>query len=108
MRGEMMTTTEVETTKRRTPATRTDQSGTLSSEFLDAGTALVERSARLVRTTAEAGLRVTDVAVLGTLAVAEDWASSAPVAGVVVPPVKVARDTWSATRDGLRDLVAAV
>lgn len=103
-----MTTTETETTKRRTPATRTDLSGTISGELVDAGTALVERSARLVRTTAEAGLRVTDVVVLGTLGVAEDWASSAPVAAVAVPPVKVVRDTWSATRDGLRELVAVV
>jgi len=103
-----VTTAEVETPKRRASGPRTDIPGTLSGEIVHAGTALGERSVRLVRTTAETGLRVTDTVVLGTLGLAEEWASSTPVAGLAVPPVKVARETWTTTRDGLRELVAAV
>lgn len=103
-----MTTAEVETPKRRAAGARTDANATLSGELVDAGTALAERSVRLARTTVETGLQVTDTLVLGTLDVAQEWAASTPVAGLSVPPVKVARETWTTTRDGLRELVAAV
>lgn len=101
-----MTTTEAETPKRRGATPRADLTGTLSGELVEAGTALAERSVRLARTSAETGLRVTDVLVLGALGIAEEWAATTPVAAVAVPPVKVARETWASTRDGLRELVA--
>jgi methionine synthase I (cobalamin-dependent) len=103
-----MTTADVETTKRRTPATRSDNGNALSTELVDAGTLLAERGVKLARTAAETSLKVTDALVLGTLGVAEEWASATPVAQLTVPPVKVARETWSTTREGLRELVAAV
>lgn len=103
-----MTTAEVETPKRRAGAARSELNGTLSGELVDAGTTLAERSVRLVRSTAESGLRTSDVLVLGTLGVAEEWFSATPLAGLAVPPVKVARETWTSTREGLRELVAAV
>ncbi|MGZ6792754.1 MAG: hypothetical protein ACXVFV_07355 [Mycobacteriales bacterium] len=102
-----MTTADVETPKRRQAPVRTESS-TLSTELVDAGSAALERGVRIVRNAAENGLKVTDVAVLGTLGVAEEWASASPVAGLAVPPVKVARDTWGTARDSLRELVAAV
>jgi hypothetical protein len=103
-----MTTADVETTKRRPAAPRNESTGALSTDLVDAGSAALERGVRIVRTAAETGLKVTDVVVLGTLGVAEEWASATPVAGLAVPPVKIARDTWSTTREGLRELVAAV
>jgi hypothetical protein len=105
-----MTTADVETTKRRSPA-RTEVVGTLSGELLDAGSVFADRGLRVVRTAAESGLKVTDAVVLGTLGVAEAWATSTPFAPfsvLTVPPVKVARETWTVTRDGLRELVATV
>ena len=102
-----MTTAEVETPKRRASA-RAELNGTLSGELVEAGTTLAERSVRLVRTTAENGLKASAVLVLGTLGVAEEWLGATPVAGLAVPPVKVARETWATTRDGLREFVAAV
>ncbi|MGZ4436994.1 MAG: hypothetical protein ACXVWU_01890 [Nocardioides sp.] len=102
-----MTTADVETTKRRQAPVRTESS-TLSTELVDAGSAALERGVRIVRNAAENGLKVTDVVVLGGLGVAEEWAAASPVAGLAVPPVKVARDAWSTTREGLRELVAAV
>ena len=102
-----MTTADVETTKRRPSATRTESPNALSTELVDAGTALAERGVRLARTAAETGLKVTDAVILGSLGVAEEWASASPVASLAVPPVKVARDTWSTTREGLRELVAS-
>lgn len=102
-----MTTADVETPKRRQAPVRTESS-TLSTELVDAGSAALERGVRIVRNAAENGLKVTDVAVLGTLGVAEEWASASPVAGLAVPPVKIARDTWDTARDSLRELVAAV
>ena len=103
-----MTTAEVETSKRRTTPARTENNAALSVELVDAGSVLAERSVRLARTAAETGLKVTDAVLLGTLGVAEEWAAGSPVAALTVPPVKAARDTWNTTRDGLRDLVAAV
>lgn len=103
-----MTTAEIETPKRRAAAARTETNGSLSGELVDTAGALAERSVRLVRATAENGLRVTDTVVLGALGLAEEWASATPVAGLAVPPVKVVRETWTTTRDGLRELVAAV
>lgn len=103
-----MSTPDVETPKRRTPAVRTEANGTLSNEIVEAGTAVAESGLRVARTAAETGLRVTDAVVLGTLGVAEEWASATPVAALTVPPVKAARDTWSTTRESLRELVAAV
>ena len=102
-----MTTADIETTKRRTPAPRSDGASALSTELVDAGTALAERSVKLVRTVAETGLKVTDTIVLGTLGVAEEWASATLVAQLAVPPVKAVRETWTTTREGLRELVAA-
>lgn len=102
-----MTTTDVEpTTKKR--LARPEQASPLSVELLDAGTAIADRTVRLARRAAEASLSVGDVAVLGTLAVAEDWAGSTPVAGLAVPPVQVAKQTWTTTSEGLKDLVAAL
>jgi hypothetical protein len=103
-----MTTAEAETPKRRPAAARNELNSTLSGELVDAGTALTERSVRLARTTAEYGLRAGDVLVLGSLGVAEEWFAATPLAGLAVPPVKVAREAWTTTRDGLRELVAAV
>ena len=102
-----MTTTDAEPTTKKRPA-RTEQSSPLSVELLDAGTTIVDRSVRLARRAAETGLSVSDVVVLGTLGVAEEWAGSTPAAALAVPPVKVARETWSTTSEGLKDLVAAL
>lgn len=93
-------------TKRRTVASR--PSTPLSEEIVDAGSALAGRGVTIARTVAETGLKVSDAVVLGSLDAAEEWASATPVAGLAVPPVKVARETWSATRDGIRELVLAV
>lgn len=75
-----MTTADVETTKRRPATARTESNGTLSSELVDAGSAALERGVRIVRNAAENGLKVTDTVVLGSLGVAEEWASATPVA----------------------------
>ena len=45
---------------------------------------------------------------LGTLGLAEQWAAASPVAGLAVPPVKVAKETWASTTESLRDLVAVL
>ena len=103
-----MTTTEAEAPTKRARATRGEQSSPLSVELLDAGTTIADRTVRLARRAAEVGITVSDVAVLSTLGVAEDWAGASPVAGLAVPPVKVAKDTWSSTTDGLRELVSAL
>ncbi|MCW2601492.1 MAG: hypothetical protein JWM02_3321 [Frankiales bacterium] len=103
-----MTTADVETAKRRAPAPRSEGATALSTELVDAGTLLAERGVRLARTATETSLKVTDTVVLGTLGIAEEWASATPMAQLTVPPVKVARETWSATREGLRELVASV
>ncbi|MGB8649897.1 MAG: hypothetical protein WCD35_04465 [Mycobacteriales bacterium] len=104
-----MTTAEVETSgKRRPAAARTEPATGLTDELLEAGSALAERGVRIVRTAADTGLKVTDTFVLGSLEVAQEWATASPVAALTLPPVKVARDTWTTTRDGLRELVAAV
>jgi len=99
-----MTVTETETTpKRRATATRSE--GTpFTAEALE----LADRGVRIARTAAESTLRVGDVVVLGTLSLAEAWAEASPVAGLAVPPVKVAKQTWTSTSDGLRDLVAVL
>jgi hypothetical protein len=102
-----MTTTEVEPTAKKRLA-RPEQASPLSAELLDAGTTIADRTVRLARRAAEASLSVSDVAVLGTLGVAEEWAGSTPVAALAVPPVKVAQEAWSATSEGLKDLVAAL
>jgi hypothetical protein len=102
-----MTTTDVEpTTKKRTA--RAEQSSPLSAELLDAGTAIADRTVRLARRAAETGLTLGDVVVLGSLGVAEEWAGSSPAAALAVPPVKVAKRTWSTTSEGLKELVAAL
>jgi hypothetical protein len=104
-----MTTTEAETTtKRRPTAARNEGAGSLSVDLLEAGSAFAERSVRLARSTAEVGLKAGDALVVGSLGVAEEWFSSTPLAGLTVPPVKVARETWSTTSEGLRELVAAL
>jgi hypothetical protein len=99
-----MTTADVETSKRRTPSPRTDASVALSTQLFDTA----DRTVSLVRTAAESALKVTDVIVIGAFGVAEEWAGATPVAGLALPPVKVAKETWTSTRDGLRDLVLAV
>ena len=102
-----MTTADVETTKRRPAAARTESS-TFSSELVEAGTSVADRGVRVVRTAVDTGIKVSDAIVLGSLGVAEEWATSTPFAGFAIPPVKAARETWGTTRDGLRELVAAV
>lgn len=102
-----MTTAETDTPKRRTAA-RAESGTALSNQLLDAGSALAERTVSIARNAAESSLKVTDAFVLGSLGVAEEWAGASPVAGLAVPPVKVAKDTWTTTREGLRDLVLAV
>lgn len=101
-----MTTAETVEKTRRAPRPETIPSLTL--ELLEAGTAAAQRSLGLARTVAGTSLAVTDAAVLGSIEVAEEWAAATPVAGLAVPPVKVVRETWTAARDGLRELVAAV
>lgn len=102
-----MTTTEVEPTAKKR-ATRPEQASALSVELLDAGTAIADRTVRLARRAAETGLSVSDAIVMGSLGVAEEWAGSTPAAALAVPPVKVAKDTWSTTSEGLKELVAAL
>ena len=103
-----MTTTEAETPKRRATAVRNDVGGSLSAELVEAGTSLADRSVRLARTTAESGIKTGDVLVGGALGVAEEWFSATPLAGLAVPPVRVARETWTTPSEGLRELVAAL
>jgi len=102
-----MTTTDVEPTAKKRIA-RPEQASPLSVELLDAGTTIADRTVRIARRAAEAGISVGDVAVLGTLGVAEAWAVASPVSGLAVPPVKLAKEAWSTTSEGLKDLVAAL
>jgi hypothetical protein len=103
-----MTTADVETTKRRTTTARTETAGTITGDLVDAGTVLADRGVKLARTAAETGLKISDVVVTGTLGIAEDWAAATPISGLTVPPVKVARESWATTHEGLREFVAAV
>jgi hypothetical protein len=103
-----MTTAEVEQTTKKRAVARTEQASPLSAELLEAGTTIADRTVRLARRAAEAGITVSDVVVMGTLGVAEEWAGSTPAAALAVPPVKVAKETWSTTSDGLKELVAAL
>ena len=103
-----MTTTEAEAPTKRARAARTEQASPLSVELLDAGTTIADRTVRIARRAAEVGITVSDVAVMSTLGVAEDWAGASPVSGLALPPVKVAKETWTSTSEGLRDLVAAL
>jgi hypothetical protein len=100
-----MTTTETEATpKRRTSAARIDVGAPFTAEALE----LADRGVRIARTAAESTLRVGDTVVLGTLSLAQAWAEASPVAGLAVPPVKVAKDTWTTASEGMRDLVAVL
>lgn len=99
-----MTSADTETTsKRRTPV-RTEAAGSLTEGVVD----VAERAVRLARSAAETSLRVTDTVVLGSFDVAQEWIAGTPMASLTNPPVRVARETWISTRDGLRELVATV
>ena len=102
-----MTTTDVEPTAKKRVA-RTEQASPLSVELLDAGTTIADRTVRIARRAAEAGISVSDVAVLGTLGVAEAWAAASPVSGLASPPVKIAKEAWNTTSESVKDLIAAL
>jgi len=100
-----MTATETETMpKRRTSSARQDVGAPFTAEALE----LADRGVRIARSAAESTLRVGDVLVLGTLSLAEAWAEASPMAGLAVPPVKVAKETWTSASEGVRDLVAVL